>query len=322
MIVNFCDIVNKYRDANLDLAHISDSAEYPNLSNTQCDNELNQDNFKLSHIYVFGDSLCDIGNSFDVTKQTLKQPIPATPPYFYGRFSNGLVWVEYLAQLLKVNHDQCTNFAVGGATTGTTNTLDLDNSVGLLGLQQQIDKFKAENYQADYQALYIIWAGANDYLSGGITDYTIPAKNLSNAVESLVNFGAKNIMVLNLPDLGSLPLLRNDIQKSQLLTKITWLHNDTLANNLEALKQSCGERFTMISVHAYSLFHQIFSNPKKFGFTNVKDPALAQYTISQGYNERFFFWDEIHPTTTAHFALAKIAVNELLPVKKLSLVKN
>lgn len=212
MIVNLYDVVNKYRHINLDLVNISQSRELPTVSNVQ---------HKLNQIYVFGDSLCDVGNSFDVTSLALGQPIPATPPYFCGRFSNGRVWVEYLAELLGINHDRCTNFAVGGANTGNTNTLVPDNSIGLLGLQQQIDKFKAENYQLGSQALYIIWAGANDYLSGSITDHTIPTKNLSDAVKSLADFGAKNIMILNLPDLGLLPATRNDSQKSVFLTNLT-----------------------------------------------------------------------------------------------------
>ncbi|RUT09690.1 hypothetical protein DSM106972_001850 [Dulcicalothrix desertica PCC 7102] len=322
MIVNLYDVVNKYRHINLDLVNISQSIDLPSLSNIQRDAEFNKKLYNLNKIYVFGDSLCDVGNSFDVTSLALGQPIPATPPYFCGRFSNGRVWVEYLAELLGINHDRCTNFAVGGANTGNTNTLVPNNSIGLLGLQQQIDKFKAENYQPDSQSLYIIWAGANDYLSGSITDLTISTKNLSNAVQSLVDEGAKNIMILNLPDLGLLPAIRNDSQKSVLLTNLTKLHNSTLENSLEALRQSFCESIRIMSIDVYSLFNQVFSNPKEFGFTNVKDSALAQYEKFQGCSETFFFWDEIHPTTAAHLMLAKIALKVLAPVKELSLVES
>ncbi|MDY6992457.1 MAG: SGNH/GDSL hydrolase family protein, partial [Pseudomonadota bacterium] len=44
----------------------------------------------LSPIYVFGDSLSDKGNLFELTG------LPPDPPYFNGRFSNGLLWSEYL----------------------------------------------------------------------------------------------------------------------------------------------------------------------------------------------------------------------------------
>lgn len=320
MFVNLYDVVNKYRHVNLDLVNISQSRDIPTVSN-QGDGEFNQELGKFNQIYVFGDSLSDVGNSFEATK-VVGQPIPPSPPYFCGRYSNGRVWVEYLVELLGINQNRCTNFAVGGAHTDNTNNLNHNISIGLLGLQQQIDKFKAENHQPDSQALYIIWAGANDYLSGGITDPTIPTKNLSNAVKSLADVGAKNIMIVNLPDLGLLPAIRNDSQKSAFLTNLAKLHNSALENSLETLRQSNGARVTIISIDVYSLFHQVFSNAKEFNFTNVNDSSLAQYDKFQGYNEKFFFWDEIHPTTAAHLILAQTAVKVLAPVKELSLVNN
>jgi phospholipase/lecithinase/hemolysin len=51
----------------------------------------------FSQLYVFGDSLSDPGNVFNLSGST--QP-PA--PYFNGRLSNGLVWSEYLAQSLNL----------------------------------------------------------------------------------------------------------------------------------------------------------------------------------------------------------------------------
>ena len=63
-------------------------------------------------IYVFGDSFSDTGNVFNATKGA----IPPSPAYFNGRFSNGPVWVEYLAPQLGLTFDPSTNFAFGGAT--------------------------------------------------------------------------------------------------------------------------------------------------------------------------------------------------------------
>ena len=49
----------------------------------------------LTQIVAFGDSLIDTGNVFAATGQP-----PA--PYYDGRFSNGPVWVEYLAGRLGI----------------------------------------------------------------------------------------------------------------------------------------------------------------------------------------------------------------------------
>ena len=48
-----------------------------------------------SAIYAFGDSLSDVGNVFLGTGGA--EP---APPYFAGRFSNGPIWLDYLAAQL------------------------------------------------------------------------------------------------------------------------------------------------------------------------------------------------------------------------------
>ncbi len=66
---------------------------------------------EINQLYVFGDSLSDVGNVFRATGRQY----PASPPYFQGRFANGPVWVEYLADDLKLPRNPSTNFAFGGA---------------------------------------------------------------------------------------------------------------------------------------------------------------------------------------------------------------
>ena len=50
----------------------------------------------IKDMYVFGDSLSDNGNLFDMTGGLA----PPSPPYFDGRFPNGPVWVEHLDKML------------------------------------------------------------------------------------------------------------------------------------------------------------------------------------------------------------------------------
>ncbi|HEY9662279.1 MAG TPA: hypothetical protein V6C65_27805 [Allocoleopsis sp.] len=46
-------------------------------------------------------------------------------------------------------------------------------------------------------------------------------------------------------------------------------------------------------------------------FTNVTDTELEQLAHFQGYTDKFFFWDGVHPTTAAHSVLAKTAFSLL-----------
>lgn len=59
--------------------------------------------------FVFGDSLSDTGNLFQKTAGLL----PPSPLYFNGRFSNGALSVEQLAQSLGLSLSSSTNFAIG-----------------------------------------------------------------------------------------------------------------------------------------------------------------------------------------------------------------
>lgn len=255
----------------------------------------------FSQIYVFGDSLSDTGNSFNATG------IPPSPPYFQGRFSNGPVWSEYLADDLGLTPQQQTNYAFGGANSGSDNTL-VPGLQGLPGLQQQIDSYKATNTSADPNALYVVWAGANDYLSSSTTNPAVPVNNLSTAINSLADYGAKNVMVVNLPDLGKLPGTSGNTQVSTGLSALSQAHNSGLAANLNLLSQQSD--VNIIPVDVNSLFNQAIASPAQFNFTNVTESCLTQTSVCSNPNE-YLFWDDIHPTTAAHEFVGDLAFSSL-----------
>lgn len=83
---------------------------------------------------------------------------PPLPTYFQGRYSNGRVWVEYLADHLHLSSSQDNNFACSGTTTGS------DRNSLVPGLLTQAQSFTQTHQKANPNALYVLWAGANDYL--------------------------------------------------------------------------------------------------------------------------------------------------------------
>lgn len=253
----------------------------------------------FSQIYVFGDSLSDTGNSFNATG------IPPSPPYFQGRFSNGLVWTEYLANDLGLTPQRQTNYAFGRANTGNNNTPGVQGSPRL---QQQIDSFKATNTSADPNALYVVWAGANDYLSRSTTNPAVPVKNLTTAVSSLADYGAKNIMVVNLPDLGKLPGTSGNIQVSSGLSALSKAHNEGEAANLNLPRQQ--SNVNIIPVDVNSLFEQAIANPQQFNFTNVTNSCLTNTGVC-ATPDKYLFWDDIHPTRAAHKFVGELAFSTL-----------
>lgn len=274
---------------------------------------------KIEQIYTFGDSLSDVGNVFNATKQSNNVGFPPAP-YFKGRFSNGPVWVEYLAKSLKLNPVPYTtlpptafsspngiNYAFGGSSSGLNNaTFPTAPFPGTLAQVNLFTGGLAANQQAaNPKALYIVWAGANDYLFGNVTNPQQPVANISNAINKLAAAGAKNIMVLNLGDLGKLPGTRST-QFSPQLTTLTNAHNLALSRTVTDLKRTLPS-VNIMPVDVNTLVSTAVKYPGVFGFKNVTEACLKNNTVCATPNQ-YLFWDDFHPTTSAHRQIQLLAL--------------
>ncbi|MFP4099161.1 SGNH/GDSL hydrolase family protein [Coleofasciculus sp.] len=278
----------------------------------------------FSQMYVFGDSLSDPGNVFNATKAANNLPPeqippgteippvePPVPPYDEdGRFSNDLVWSDYLAQALDIDLTPSTelsvlspdlpipspitiingqpqvspyfngatatnsvNFAFGGAQTGSQGVGELGELIP--GILTQVDWFEDDlaDQQADEDALYIVWGGPNDYQLVSDPDPMETVGNLAEAVQTLYDLGARNFLVPNLPDLGKTPRalsMGDDISMS--LTTLSQTHNTLLDASLANLSQL--DNINIAQLDAFSLLNQTIANPEEFGFTNVTDSCI------------------------------------------------
>jgi phospholipase/lecithinase/hemolysin len=265
----------------------------------------------FSKIIAFGDSLSDTHNVYDFTNN--KFP-PTLFGYYQGRFSNGPNWLDDLSTTLNI---PLINAAFGGATSGTKNTLDTTlPGLPLIGLQQQI----GTNPTPDPDALYVIWIGANDYLptnSEGFTPYAnsnITLSNIQTYLDTLAVVQPKNILLVNLPDLGLIPKTSNTPQYGRpngicpadaqfdpdCLNNLTQSHNLGLSN----LRPPLGA--TIIPLDVHTLFENIITNPPLYGLTNAKEQCLANIACTNP--DDFFFWDEQHPSRQGHRLIANQAL--------------
>lgn len=265
---------------------------------TSTQGQMKQTSPQINGLYVFGDSLSDVGNVF----QASGKAYPPNPPYFQGRYSNGSVWVEYLASKLTLTAQENTNLAYGGATTGSLNTN------GIPGLLTQVQGFTKSNQKANPNALYVVWAGANDYLYGSANP-AVSVENISTAVQSLSKAGAKKILVANVPDLGKLPATRNGANSAS-LSALATAHNSSLAKSVDLLNQKLGSETQIIILDVFSLYQEAIKNPEKFGLNNVTTACLSNLGVCEN-PDKFLFWDGIHPTTSAHGILAEAALRAL-----------
>lgn len=241
----------------------------------------------IRSLVVFGDSLSDTGIVFRATGGLY----PPRSTYFNGRYSNGRVWVEYLSDRLSISASQIQNFACGGATSsgGFTNMIP--------GLLAQVQSYLQTHSRLNSNALFVLWAGGNDYLQG-TTNAAIPVGNLTRAIDLLADAGARKILIGNQPDLGQLPATRNTANSTQ-LSELTRSHNQQLRRSIKQLMQQHSD-LQIALFDANALYHEAIATPTAFGFANVMQAAQA----SGSNPDQSLFWDGIHPTTAAHSILS------------------
>lgn len=190
----------------------------------------------VDRMVIFGDSLSDTGR--------LKRWIQIMPerPFFLGRFTNGGTWSDFLADKANLS---ALNYSTGGAVT----KVDIHSPI-----QQVISYLKdsgryfvtgsIRNFIRDYRTnellnhkvpnaektLFVLWGGANDFLSkfdrkddvNALIDKpeipSLGAKaisrqtvlNIEQEIRSLIqDIGARHIVVANLPDIGITPSMAN-----------------------------------------------------------------------------------------------------------------
>lgn len=246
----------------------------------------------FTNIVAFGDSLSDNGNL-----QTLMNGAIPGSNYFDGRFSNGQVWVEYLAAQLGAGLD---DFAYGGASTGG----------GFLppGLSTQIALWQVQGNDA--QGLFTVWAGSNDYLRLGSTDAQGAVGNILAGLETLASRGVTRILLPNLPDLGLTPdLLSESVETQAEASAYSSNFNQAIAETLVSFSEDHpGVVIYFLDVHG--LFGALATEPERFGFQNATDIS-PNFGVDFENEGGYVFWDDVHPTTEAHSLLAQEAANLL-----------
>lgn len=284
---------------------------------------------------------------------------PQSPPYFEGRFSNGAIWTENLSDDLGLTStpaselsvfnpalplpspvtltadgvqaspffngattNQSVNFAYGAAQTGTDGAGEFGDLIP--GVTTQVDWFVKDHQQAqqsaDPEALYVIWAGGNDYnADGGDPEATVD--NLEASIKNLYDTGARNFLVADLPDLGKLPAVTglDNPQVADALTNFTQAHNSLLAGSLNELDNSLTD-INLTPLDVSGLFEDVLANPADFGFTNTSEAFLDPTTLnSSGSNpDEYLFWDDTHPTAAFHDLLGDFALDTLMSTTELS----
>ena len=254
-----------------------------------------------SGFYVFGDSLSDSGNIYATTSGSMPPS-----PYFNGRFSNGPTYAENLGARYGFAAGPSllggTNYAFGGATAG-------GSAMAIPSLGDQVSMFRALPGQADSHALYVLWAGGNDLRANpGAAGVASALGGISGAIQGLYQEGARNFLVMNLPNLGLTPEAQaNGTTAAATAGSMVFntYFNGTIGSLQGALVGS-----NIRTLDTFALLSSIVANPVASGLGNVTDACFNGAAVCSN-PDSYLFWDGIHPTAAGHRLIADAAFNVL-----------
>jgi len=273
-------------------------------------------NFPFNNWAIFGDSLTDTGNIY--TSEGFPQP-----PYYNGRYSNGPVWIEYLAPMLQLPAPKASleggiNYAYGGATSGYGVTVDVccssycciysdgkEDGYGVNAANQT--QYYLNAHQPNSKTLIVIWIGANDVLNFISTKTTMA--NILAQITLLINKGVKYFLIVNLPDLGLAPLYYGTPFQT-LASEAAIDFNTALGTTIAGIQANFSD-VTFYTPDLYELSSDTaFINAR--GVLLQSAQALSRVNITNPESQIIVsvnasidaWWDYEHPTTNLHKAVA------------------
>ncbi len=270
--------------------------------------------------YVFGDSLSDNGNAAELGGAAYPDP-----PSYHDAYTNGPVAVAVLAKSLGLpalepslwanNFTDEHNLFPPGFTPGTNYafagaTANLNGYTGFppANLPEQVSAYTTHvSNNADSSALYVIMIGGNDVInaiSSGFTDTYLTTGVTSEVAQitTLADDGARNFLIVNVPNVGLIPLLSGNPAAATLATDYSQFYDAALQTQLDELALPAGTALNEFNLYDYN--ENILANPLKYGFTNTTQACYSHTPSSDasatGCNtsniDSFIYWDDVHPT--------------------------
>ncbi|MED6192497.1 hypothetical protein PIB30_010705 [Stylosanthes scabra] len=260
---------------------------------------------KHAALFVFGDSLFDIGNNNYINTTTSYQA--NYPPYGQtlfkypsGRFSDGRMIPDIIGEFAKLpllppylhpdpDFIYGVNFASGGSgallQTAQGYVIDLHTQVRYFKNVKKVLREKLGDEEAEAlvkRSVYLVNVGSNDY--GGLLDVTnstmtlLPVDkqqyvdfvigNLTNAIQEIYELGGRKFGFLNVGPIGCSPVIRAMRKNGTCFDEISAvgrLHNVELSKMILKLKKQLNG--FKYSLHDfYAVLSQVLTNPSKYGF--------------------------------------------------------
>lgn len=294
---------------------------------------------EFSNVYVFGDSYSDTGNYSWFSNSATAQGIWASRIATHYGFTMTPAYAGYTGSLTVAPNSSGTGFAIGGGQT--------HDVPGVKGSNTQIqDLLTRASGKLDSKALYLVLIGGNDinaaltavatagFSSAAIataqTTIATAGASVASQIGKLRAAGAKNIVVLNLPNFAVFPIttlsaMQVEAQTTaylqslgmsataaaaqaaqakggfmQMANLLPTVFNAALASTLPKDAATTFDTSTFVS--------NLFANPAAFGLTNLTSPACGlqvDWNKCHGVADKgALFADPLHMSDAGHALLA------------------
>jgi phospholipase/lecithinase/hemolysin len=248
--------------------------------------------------------------------------VPDGPYAIIGHhFSNGPTWLEGFARYLALagsaqpafsdENKKATNYAVGGARA-------VANYPCRFNLPEQLQTYLIDYRRTSSNTLITLEIGGNDvrdalFAAAANQD---PAPYIENAIKSvgdtlyaLYMHGARQFLVLNVPDLGKTPAVRMIPGASGSASLLTNIFNENLLTVLRSINKLPGSTVKVLNIKGK--LDDVIQHADDYGFTNATEACIKpnQAPFQCDNPDGFVFWDGIHPTEAMHEIVAQQAMS-------------
>ena len=285
------------------------------------------DSFQPKRIIVLGDSYSDNGNVYRLSNQQY----PNSHAYYQGRFTDGLVWTEYFAKLMKIDPNdpnQFINLAYGQAKVLAPTSITVygnpNQEYAIPDLAEEINTFVKQHDKFDSTDLVIVFISANDFFDISATDplakefFIQIASHQVTEIQRLVSLGARHILVLNGRDVTFAPLATRVAQTNtksldesliknylQQFRELIQIYNRQLSDQLAKITNSEVVLYDTFQFdnNMINIAHQFNANGMCYQniVGNYQDVAGVICTNP----DQFFYYDRIHTTSIVNSLLAE-----------------
>jgi hypothetical protein len=282
----------------------------------------------FSSMYVFGDSLSAVSGG-----GTQYPPPPGTSVdnYWNGRFSNGRVWVEYLADLQGIGFNTNDDYSCfGDGSSSIYLTLFRGNFYPPPDLASSLCVFWPACSDCFACAFFHGTNSWSPYLPGIVT-------NITASVGFLYSQGMRTVLIPNSVDISLVPFwtMAEDLSDGTaegdwILSMVAALHTNVVQYNA-VLATAIGQmraQYPDLTIYApdfYTEFNFFLSHAGIYGMTTTSIDALEDQALTDksfnGPGTDYVFWDYLHPTTKVHSYMATVAQQAMssLMISRLSL---